>query len=112
MLVRVYNQNGKVKITKTSGYVEQTMCSDLPNGEVMEVEIGSSLWTKSHKKKIGAQEIDMSTPTQVIESSLDGLGKSIRTLEFAIANEIIDREEGMQAIAVLKNSVYGTSCGK
>lgn len=109
MLFKVYNQNGKVKITKTMNYVEQVMFRDVPEGSMVEIEVGSSLWTKSHAKNIGSQENLAAEPVSVEDSNLNGLMKSIRTLEFARDNQIIDPEEAKQAIAVLKNSIYGAA---
>lgn len=51
MLIRVYNHGGRVKVTKVSGVAEQVMFSDLADGEMAEVEIGTSLWTKSSRAK-------------------------------------------------------------
>lgn len=54
MKFKVYNQNGKVKITKIcSDNSERPMFSDLSDGEVAEIEVGvPNVYTKSHKKKI------------------------------------------------------------
>lgn len=72
MLLKVYNQNGKVKITKTSGYLEQTMFSNLQDGEMAEIEIGISQYTKSHKTKIGESETETAQKeTPVKEKSAD-----------------------------------------
>lgn len=109
MLFKVYNQNGKIKITKTMNYVEQVMFSDVPEGSVVEIEVGSSLWTKSHTKKIGASAPSAVEPVSVEESGLAGIMKSVQTLEFARNNGIIDPLEAEQSIAVLKNSVYGAA---
>lgn len=56
MILRVYNQNGKVKITKTMGYREITIYSDLPEGEVAEIEIGVTQYTKTNRKKLGTEK--------------------------------------------------------
>lgn len=50
MVVKVYNQSGKVKITKICGNgVEHTMFSDLKNGEEATIEIGTSQYIKAEK---------------------------------------------------------------
>lgn len=66
MLIRVYNHGGKVKVTKVSGVAEQVMFSDLADGEMAEVEIGTSLWTKSNKAKTMAP-YNKTSPTLDVE---------------------------------------------
>ena len=54
MLFKVYNQNGKVKITKICrDKTERVMFSDLQDGEVVEIEVNANLSANSHKHKIG-----------------------------------------------------------
>lgn len=109
MIFKVYNNNGKIKITKTMNYVEQVMFRDVPDGHMVEIEVGSSLWTKSRSKNSAAQENVAAEPVSMEDQGLNGLMKSIRTLEFARDNQIIDPAEAETAIAVLKNSVYGAA---
>lgn len=72
MLLKIYNQNGKVKVTKTSGYLEQTMFSNLQDGEIAEIEIGVSQYTKSCKAKISESEMeDLQKETPAKEESTD-----------------------------------------
>lgn len=112
MVFRVYNQNGKVKITKTMSYLEQVMFSDLQDGEVVEIEVGSSLWTKSHTKKAGTPVKEEPSSMETATEGLNNLMKSVQTLEFARANGILDPVEADNAILILKNSVYGACAGK
>lgn len=56
MQIKVYNRNGKVKITKTVNHKELVMISDLADGEVAEIEVGVSQYTKGVKKKAGARK--------------------------------------------------------
>lgn len=115
MLFRVYHQNGKVKITKIMNHMEQVMTSDVSEGRMFEIEVGSSLWTKSHSTKIGKSMPALEESSVAEESAMDGLKnleKSIQTLEFAKANGLIDRLGAEEAITILKNSVYGACAGK
>lgn len=52
MLIKVYHQNGKVKVTKTNGYREVPMFSNVSDGEVVEIEINANTSTTSHKEKV------------------------------------------------------------
>lgn len=52
MLIKVYHQNGKVKVTKTNGYREVPMFSNVSDGEVVEIEINTNTSTTSHKEKV------------------------------------------------------------
>lgn len=51
MKVKVYNENGIVKITKiiTSDDYERTMFSNLQDGEVAEIEVNFCTTTKAKK---------------------------------------------------------------
>ncbi len=111
MLFKVYNQNGKVKVTKIAGYVEQTMFSNLADGEVAEIEVGVSQYTKSHKKKNDetAPEVDSAIPTVVMQAmrEADKLKRTREIIDFAVASGALDPEEGRRARLVMENSVYG-----
>lgn len=50
--LRIYNQDGEVRITKLSGHKELDIYHKLGNGEMAEIEIEVSQCTTSHKKKI------------------------------------------------------------
>ena len=54
MKIKVYNENGVVKITKiiTSDNVERTMFSSLEDGEVAEIEVDYCVTTKAKKDSI------------------------------------------------------------
>ena len=39
MKIRIYNENGNIKITKTTNGTEQTMFSSLYDGEVVEINV-------------------------------------------------------------------------
>ena len=52
MIIKVYNQCGKIKVTKICGNgLEQTIFSDIQNGEAATIEIGTSQYTKAKKGK-------------------------------------------------------------
>ena len=52
MVVKVYNQSGKVKITKICGNgLEQTMFSDLKSGDEATIEISTSPYIKAEKRR-------------------------------------------------------------
>ena len=53
MKIKVYNENGNIKITKvTSSGVEQTMFSKLSDGEVAEIDVEASLSVIGKKDKV------------------------------------------------------------
>lgn len=54
MKIKVYNEKGKIKITKVvPGYMEQTIFSDLKDGEVAEINVGvANLYLTAEKEKI------------------------------------------------------------
>lgn len=54
MMIRIYNQGGKVRVTKTCGHLEQTMFSSVEDGECVEVNVEASICTKSSKKRAGS----------------------------------------------------------
>lgn len=53
MKIKIYNENGVVKITKiiTTDGVERTIFSDLKDGEVAEVEVNFCTMTRAKKIK-------------------------------------------------------------
>ena len=57
MKIKIYNENGVVKITKiiTTDGVERTIFSELKDGEVAEVEV--NFCTTTREKKIKKTEI-------------------------------------------------------
>lgn len=56
MVFKVYNNNGKVKVTKMQGIREVTMFSDIQDGEMAEIEVDTSSYTRSHKKPINSRK--------------------------------------------------------
>lgn len=57
MKFKVYNQNGKVKITKTcADGMERSMFSDVADGEMVEITVDAALTSKSHKYAAGKAE--------------------------------------------------------
>lgn len=57
MKFKVYNQNGKVKITKTcADGMERPMFSDVAEGEMVEITVDATLTSKSHKYVTGMTE--------------------------------------------------------
>lgn len=57
MKFKVYNQNGKVKITKTcADGMERPMFSDVADGEMVEITVDAALTSKSHKYVTGMTE--------------------------------------------------------
>ena len=71
MLFRIYNQNGKVKTTKTMNNIEQVMFHDVPKGFVVEIEVGSDLWTKSHAKPAGSRKNPAADTVSIENPSLN-----------------------------------------
>lgn len=58
MKVRVYNQNGKVKITKVcKDGAERPMFSEVHDGEMVEIETEASISSKSHKIVIDSGQV-------------------------------------------------------
>lgn len=84
MIFRVYNQNGKVKITKVCrDNVERPMFSSVPDGEFVEIETEVTQCSRSMKKKIGQAE----------ETQTESSDKAVRVLEFAIRSGIDYEDE-------------------
>jgi len=53
MKIKVYNENGKIKVTKISANgTEQTMFSDIAAGEVVEITVEATLSVKGEKDSI------------------------------------------------------------
>lgn len=52
MTIKVYNQNGNVRITKTVSRKELTLFSELEDGEVAEIEIEVAQCTNGKKTQI------------------------------------------------------------
>lgn len=53
MIIRVYNENGNIRITKiTCVGSEQTMFSNLSDGEIVEIDIEASLSIITKKDNI------------------------------------------------------------
>lgn len=92
MIFRVYNQNGKVKITKVCrDNVERPMFSNVPDGEFVEIETEVTQCSRSMKKKIGQAE----------ETQTESSDKAVRVLEFAISSGIDYEDEAKLAVSVL-----------
>ena len=51
MIIKIYNNNGNIKVTKAKGEYETTMYSSLKNGEIIEIEIGADINITSGKGK-------------------------------------------------------------
>lgn len=57
MKIRIYNNHGKVKVTKVcSGNAERTMFHEVKNGEMVEVDIQAAVTSESHKYAIGEEK--------------------------------------------------------
>lgn len=93
MVFKVYNQNGKVKVTKLCGVMEQTMFSDIQEGEMVEIEVGTTQFTKSKKKKANAASTSFR--------------KTIAALEFSTGTGIDYKEEALFAAKVLRDTEAG-----
>ena len=54
MKIKVYNEKGKIRITKVvPGYMEQTIFSDLQDGEMAEINVEvANLYLTAEKEKI------------------------------------------------------------
>lgn len=53
MTIKVYNENGKIKVTKISASgIERTMFSDIAVGEVVEITVESTLSVNGEKDSI------------------------------------------------------------
>lgn len=99
LLIRVYNQNGRIKVTKICNLVEQTMYSDLGDGEMAEIEVSVSQCTRSHKKKIGDKQA--SNKPQCVSFE-----KAITVLE-SIAEKNVQYTKEMLAIQILQDAQAG-----
>lgn len=64
MTIKIYNKNGNVRVTKICDRRELTMFSGIANGEMAEIEIGVSQYTKGAKKKIGEPAVIESEETE------------------------------------------------
>ncbi len=112
MKIRVCNKNGKITITKiaANGY-EAIMFSDVEEGKMVEIEVGASVWSKSHKKLIGTAEkqpdIPMNLEPEEGANTVSGFKKTIQMLEFASAAGCIDKHEAEYAMKLLLNKAYG-----
>lgn len=95
MKIKIYNQNGKVKITKTMIHKELVMISDLLDGEMAEIEIDVTPCTSAKKKKITNQVVMEEQPDKSFINA-------ITVLRFAKDNQCLDEERADHAIAVLK----------
>lgn len=99
MKIKVYNQNGKVSVTKICpDGNERSMFSDVKNGEVVEIEVGTSMYTRSGKKKIDGKPEGSGVCTETV----------VKLLQSDMENNILDKEETELAINVLKNAQYGS----
>lgn len=99
MIFRVYNQNGKVKITKVCrDNVERPMFSSVPDGEFVEIETEVTQCSRSMKKKIGQAE----------ETQTESSDKAVRVLEFAISSGIDYEDEAKLAVSVLDGAADET----
>lgn len=99
MIFRVYNQNGKVKITKVCrDNVEHPMFSSVLDGEVVEIETEIMQYSKSRKRKIG----------QAGETQTESSDKAVRVLEFAINSGIDYEDEAKLAVSVLDGAADET----
>lgn len=80
MKFRVYNQNGKVKVTKIcADGAERPMFSEVADGEMVEIEVGSTITTKSHKYKTdnqGTSKISLEPAARILMSSMAPRPKS------------------------------------
>lgn len=104
MTFRVYNQNGKVKVTKVcQDNVERPMFSDIPDGEFVEIETHVTQCSKSRKKKIGGQDLKLPAEDISEEDVFMTFGRSIMGLECAIKAGIDYEDEVRLAIGVLKS---------
>lgn len=54
MKIKVYNQNGKVKVTKTMTHKELVMVSNIGDGEMAEIEIDVTPCTTATHKRINS----------------------------------------------------------
>ena len=109
MRIRVYNQNGKVKVTKICHYRELTMFSAVPEGEVVEIEVGVSQYSKAVKKKAEDLWTPVDADTDPYKSTLPSTDitsfeKAIRVLKFAAAGQLIDQLEMGEAVLQLARS--------
>lgn len=96
MKFRVYNQNGKVKVTKIClDGAERPMFSEVADGEMVEIEVDSTITTKSHKYKADKQD--------ALNVSLE---LAARMLAFSMASRF--KSETMLACDVLRAAEAGT----
>ena len=98
MIFRVYNQNGKVKITKVCrDNVERPMFRNVPDGEFVEIETEVTQCSRS-MKKIG----------QAGETQTESSDRVVRVLEFAISSGIDYEDEAKLAVSVLDGTADET----
>ena len=99
MLIRVYNQSGRIKIAKICNLVEHTIYSDLGDGEMAEIEVSVSQCTRSYKKKIGDRQASN-------EPQCVSFEKAITILESIVEKNVRYTEE-MLAIQILQDAQAG-----
>lgn len=104
MKIKVYNQNGKVKVTKTMVHKELVLASDLLDGEMMEIEIDVTPSTTAKKRKIKGQvDGQMIMEDQPDKSFIN----AITVLRFAKDNQcFVEANVVDKALEILKGEQY------
>lgn len=106
MKIKVYHQNGEVKITKIMSRKELVLFSNLEDGEMAEIDIDVSQCTNAKKKRADNSSVDRCAiypENLTLPDVIKGhpFEHAIKTLQLARDTLYLKTDEAARAIAVL-----------